>query len=291
MAAGRGDLVVALPDLLQRPPLGDDPAGEGDGALLQLSLLRQFVDEAHFQALPGRNVLAGGDHLQGFLNSNDARQALGATGAGQQAEGDFRQAQTCRRHGDAVVTGQRHLEAAAKRRAVDGGDYRLERALDGVLDGEQTGALLRAAEFGDVGPGDEGPALADKDDRLGGRVRAGLLHAAGQAVAHRRREGVHRRRIEGDHTDIALEGVVGDWIDGGHELSNAHGAKPRESAQFKRSYKSRQSAVVNEKGILGRRELQPHSTRRHLHLLVEGRQFETVSFGDRDVQSIGGSKR
>ena len=70
-------------------------------------------------------VAAGGHHLQGGLDADYARQALGAAGAGQEAQRHFRQAQAGRRNGDAVVGAERDLKAAAQGRAVDRGDHRL----------------------------------------------------------------------------------------------------------------------------------------------------------------------
>ena len=91
----------------------------------------------HSSACLALNGRAGHDHLERLLDADDARQALGAAGAGQEAELDLRQAELRGRHGDAVVAGQRHFEAAAERRAVDRGDDRLGAALDRGLNVEQ----------------------------------------------------------------------------------------------------------------------------------------------------------
>ena len=76
--------------------LGDRLAGEGDGAFLQLALLDQLVDQAQASGFRRGHVAARGDHLQRVLDADHARQALGAAGAGQQAEGHFRQAEARR---------------------------------------------------------------------------------------------------------------------------------------------------------------------------------------------------
>src|SRR5665213_1352993 len=193
MAARGLDLVVGVSDPLQRPTLGDDLSGEGDGAVSQLSLLDDLIDQAHGQALFGRDMLAGRHHLQSLFGADDTRQPLGASGAGEQAEGHFRQAAARRRDRDPVVAGQCDFQAAAQRRPMDRGDHRLGGALDGVLDRVEAGPLLRATEFGDVGPGDERPSLADDHDRLGPGIGRRALHPPRQSVADGRRKGVHRR--------------------------------------------------------------------------------------------------
>jgi hypothetical protein len=109
-------------------------------------------------------VAAAGHHLQRLLGADDARQALRAAGAGQQAEVHFGQAALGRRHGHAVVAAQRHLEAAAERGAVDRGDDGLVRSRSSCTSASR--APRRLAELGDVGAGDEGAAVADQHDRL-----------------------------------------------------------------------------------------------------------------------------
>ena len=220
MAARGLHLLVDVAHLLQRPVLGDDLLREGDGAGAQLAFRHDLVDQAHLQARLARHVLARRHHLQRLLRPHDARQPLRAAGAGQQAEIDFRQAAAGGGHGHAVVTGERHFQAAAQRRAVDRGDHGLGRILDRVLHVEQARALRRLAEFGDVGAGDEGAAFADEHDRFRVRVGDGLFEAARQSVAHGRRERVHRRRIQGEDGDLAVIGEVGHGVDGSHFVSS-----------------------------------------------------------------------
>ncbi len=210
--------------------LGHDLACKGDRAFAQLAFLHDLIDQAHLETGLGRHVLAAGDHFQRLLYADDARQALGAARPRQQAERHFRQAASRRRHGHAVVAGQSCLEAAAERGAMNGGDHRLGRILHGVLHVEQARAPLRAAEFGDVGAGDERATRADQHHGLGAGVRHAAFHAAGQAIAHRGRKSVHRRGVEGDDADIALQSVVGDGVDGAHGVSLVW-LEPTDSAQ------------------------------------------------------------
>ena len=139
-----------------------------------------------------------------------------AARAGDEAELDFRQAAFGRRDGDAVVRGQRDLESASQRRAMHRGDDRLRCVLDSVEHVGKVGGGGRLAEFGNVGAGDEGPAAADDDDRLDRGIRLRRLDAALEAVANGLRQRVHRRGIDRNQGDLAVDRKVGNRIDGGH---------------------------------------------------------------------------
>ena len=71
------------------------------------------------------------------------------------------------------MAGERQFEAAAERRAVNGGDDGFARGFDDRQDVRQRGRKRRLAEFLDVGAGDESAALAGDDDRLDGAVLIG----------------------------------------------------------------------------------------------------------------------
>ena len=85
------------------------------------------VDDAELLGLLGRHVAAGDDHLQRRLRADQARQALRAAAARQDADQHLGQPDLGARHGDAVVAGERILQPAAERIAVDRGDHRLRR--------------------------------------------------------------------------------------------------------------------------------------------------------------------
>ena len=70
------------------------------------------------------------DHVERGLHADEARQALRAAGARQEAELHLRQRDGRGRRGDAEVAAERELEAAAHRRAADRRDDRLRAALD-----------------------------------------------------------------------------------------------------------------------------------------------------------------
>src|ERR1700732_4319233 len=73
------------------------------------------------------------------------------------------------------MAGKRDFEAAAQRRAVDGGDNRFRRVFDLAQHLVKAGWLWRFAEFGDVGTGDKSAAGTGQHDRLHFRVRNGAL--------------------------------------------------------------------------------------------------------------------
>ena len=182
----------------------------------QFPFLGEFVDDAPFLGLARAERRAGEDDVERLLNPDQPRQALRAAGAGNEAELDFRQAAFRRRDGDAVVRRQRDLESAAERRSVQRGDDRLRRVLDPVEHVGKVGRGGRLAEFGNVGAGDEGPPAADDHDGLDRAVRFRRLDAAFEAVADGLRQRVHRRGVDRDQRDLAVDGEVGDGIDGGH---------------------------------------------------------------------------
>ena len=105
--------------------LVSDLAREGDGGFLQLPLRHDLVDDAELMRLGGRNMPAGGDHLERDLRAGEARQALRPAGAGQYPDLYLGKPHLGARHGDPVMTGERGFETAAQRIAVDRGDDRL----------------------------------------------------------------------------------------------------------------------------------------------------------------------
>ncbi len=183
LAARRRELLVAVAHLFQRRLVGDQLLGEGDRAVPELALLGERVDHAPVLRFVGAERRSGQNDLERRLDADEAGQALGAAGAGDQAELDLRQAAFGRGDGDPVMRGQRDLEAAAERRAVQGGDHRLSGGLNPVEHVGEIGRRWRLAEFGDVGPGDEGAAGADQDRRLDRGVGLGLFDAELEPLA------------------------------------------------------------------------------------------------------------
>ena len=133
-----------------------------------------------------------------------ARQALRAAGARQQAELHLGQAQPRFLDRDAEMTGERDLEAAAERRAVDRGHDRLRRVLHQGQHLDQAGRLRRLAEFGDVGAGDEGAAAAGQHDTLDLGIGDRGLHAFQNAAADRGAQCVDGGTVDGDDADAVV---------------------------------------------------------------------------------------
>src|SRR6185437_8777940 len=82
--------------------------------------------------------------LQCVRRRDHARDTLRAARAGEEADLDFRQAEPRLRivRGDAVMAGQRKLEAAAHCRAVERADPRLAAGLDAPIEQRELAALL-----------------------------------------------------------------------------------------------------------------------------------------------------
>ena len=120
------DVRREVADARQRA-LRRDALGEGDGARQQVAL-DDLVDEPERLGLHGAHGVAAHDHLERLGHADEARQALRPAGSRQDAELDLGEPALRAAHGDAVVAAERELEAAAERRAVQGGDDRLRAA-------------------------------------------------------------------------------------------------------------------------------------------------------------------
>ena len=129
-------LAVVIAHLLQRALFGQHLAGEGDSAGGQITV-HHFVHQPGGQRILGAHLRAAGHHFGGFLRANDARQALRAAGAGQQAQLHFRQAEFGLGIAHPIMRAQRHFQAAAQGGAVDGGDDGDGRTFHGILHGRQ----------------------------------------------------------------------------------------------------------------------------------------------------------
>ena len=117
------------------------------------------------------------------LDADQARRALRAAAAGQQAQLNLGQTELGAGHGQPVVGRERDLQSAAERRAVDGGDHRLAAGLDAVADLGQRRRLRRLAELAHVGAGRESALAADQQDDLGLGIGLGLRHAIDDLAA------------------------------------------------------------------------------------------------------------
>ena len=131
------------------------------GALDQVGRGHHGVDDLHALGLRQPDLVALEQKLQGIARRHDAGDALGAAGAGKEADLDLGQPDSRLRivAGDAVMAGEAKLEAAAERGAVDGRDPRLAAGLDPTIEhGELAAVLVKrrdrrflAARLGHVG--------------------------------------------------------------------------------------------------------------------------------------------
>ncbi|MCY1277914.1 hypothetical protein D9M70_266260 [compost metagenome] len=186
-------------------------AGEAARLGEQVSVgLDQAVDQAQRVALAGVERLSVEHHLQGGLHADQARQALGAAGAGKQPETHLRQAQAGVGAGDAMAAGQGQLQATAEGHAVDGGKQRLVDSRQIVQQLRQGRCLPgeRRAEFTDIGAGAERQWLAVEDDGANRRIAGGLLAGAGQGLAQFVAEGIDRRMAQADQGQFVVAAVV-----------------------------------------------------------------------------------
>ncbi len=211
----------------QRADAGDF-VGEGDRILDQAVVARQPVDQAGFPGLLRADRIALRHHLERERHARDARQPLGAAGAGEQAELDLGQPELGRGEGDPVMARQRDFAAAAERGAVDRRDHGLFERLDPVDENRQRRIDHRLAEFGDVGAREEGLALAGDDHGLDRGVGRGLRDGGVDPLAHRAAERVHRRIVRQDDEDVAVA-LGGD--DGHSSLLLMHCGADQSSAE------------------------------------------------------------
>ncbi len=158
----RDELVFAVANAPQRSAFGHDTASESDRTLGEIPV-DDGVDHPIGERLAGLDRIAGDDHLERLFRSDQARQALGAAGAGQQAELDLGEADTRAGDGNPEMAGERQLEPTPECGPVQGGDHRLRHCLDRGDDLAQARRLRRFAELGDVGTGKEGASGAGDD--------------------------------------------------------------------------------------------------------------------------------
>ncbi|MNQ66869.1 hypothetical protein D3C85_813710 [compost metagenome] len=189
----------------------------GLGGLDRLTLFDHLVDDACALGVVRTEGLALGHGHHGGLDADQARQALGAAAAGEEADLDLGQAQldlvVVLDH--AIVAGEGEFEAAAQRQAVDGRGHRLAAGLQraqgavhlpacviGVL---QAGTADHApGDVAQVGAGAEARRLARGQDRaLDGVIGLDAFHQLRNLGHDGRGQGVHRASgdVEGDQGD------------------------------------------------------------------------------------------
>ena len=191
---------------------GGDFLREGDGAGEKVSV-DQFVHDAGFESIAGRDGIAGGTHFEGFDDAGEAREALRAAGAGDNAKFYFGLADLGAGNGNAVVAGHGEFQSAAEGRAVDGDDDGFPAVFDFQQDRQQACAARLSsagefAEFFNVRAGHEGAAAADQDRGFHRVIFVDLVDGVGDAFGYSGAQGVYRRVVDGDDGDVVLLGEL-----------------------------------------------------------------------------------
>ena len=185
---------------------GEQFAHIGQACGLRVGAFNQFVDQPGLQCSLRLEVLAAEHHGRGRLHAHQARCALRAARAGQQAQVHFGQAQGGGRQREAVVGRHGNFQPAAQSSTVQHGHHGLVRAFDGAADLRQRRRHGRLAKFANVCPGNEGLACAHQQHCGHGCIGLRLLHSGQQALAHGGAKGVDRWVVDGDHQHVTMQG-------------------------------------------------------------------------------------
>ncbi|MNF86480.1 hypothetical protein D3C84_689180 [compost metagenome] len=197
---------------------GDQLAGVGTGLAKQrLGACRKPVENAQRECAVGADLGAGQRHVECRLGADQPGQALGAAGAGEQSEVDFRQADAGAGFADAVAAGQRQLQAAAQGELADGRDQGL---VESGQAQQQAGQVRRgkggvAAELADIGAGTEQAVGAEEDDGAHRGVGSGPLAGVEYGRAQGLAEGVDRRTGEADQGQVVFNLIGDQGVHGG----------------------------------------------------------------------------
>ena len=220
--AARDLVALDVPRLDRLGVLRDPLLGRRDEVVARRD---DLVDQAHLERGGGAVPVALEQQLQQRVGDPEHPHRAGhAAAAGQQPELDLREAEHDLRvvDGDPVVRGQRDLEPAAQRRAVDAGHDRLAERLEPAQLRLQAPDLVRdlgrvllagAAQVAQVAAGEE-RLLGARDDDAGDVVLLGLEAVDGRG--HRRLVGrVHGVRglvrvVQGEDDDAVVAALVAD---------------------------------------------------------------------------------
>src|SRR5690606_25998363 len=182
---------------------GNELFSEGQTGGQQFAV-EQLVHHTQFVGFHGSDRRTADDHVQSLGHTNHTRQTLGTTGARQQAEFDFRQADLGVLAGDTIMAAQSDFQTTTQGGTVDHGDARLAAGLDAADHVRQAWRLRWLAEFLDVGAGDEGIAFADQHDGLDLSIGLGSVEAVLQTFTDRHAQSVDRRIVDSDNGNGAL---------------------------------------------------------------------------------------
>ena len=199
-------------------------AGEGHGGLGE-----RFLDDAVDQAgLGGLRAVEAGvfrRHGDRRRRADEARQPLGAAGAGNDAEIDLGQGEAGIRFGEPKPTAQSELQPAAEGRAAHRCDPRLCSMLDATDQLGQQRQLDRPVEFGDVGAADEELARPGQNHRAHRWIGVACVGDLPQPGADGAAQRVDGRIVDGDHGNLVGSLDLHDHV---HLLQIAHRPMPRD---------------------------------------------------------------
>ncbi len=169
------------------------------------------VDQADGQGTRGRKLSPGGEGLEGCGGAGQTREALCAAAAGNEAQLDFRQSDPRLGRGDASVAGQRQLEAAPERGALDGCHDRLAERFHLRLQLEQDRTVKRRprGDLVDIGAGREAGTRAAQHDGHDGRIVRCAPQPRFKSGTHPQIERVDRWVVDLEQRDVAVAAVMG----------------------------------------------------------------------------------
>ena len=156
-----------------------DTGSQSHDPCAQFGRRHDIVHQSESLCLRRLDQVAGEDQLHRLSFANQAREALSASAAGNDAEVDFRLAEFRCIAGNSQIARHREFHAAAETEPVDHGNDRLREIFDGI---ESAAALHQltlgqfglALEFRDIGASDErfvARARYDEDARIGRRLQ------------------------------------------------------------------------------------------------------------------------
>ena len=173
----------------------------GDGGIEKAVVRIDVVENAEILTGARRVMFTANDHIERGLHASETGYALGAAGAGNNPNGDFRLADLRGLRGNSIVAQHGGLEPAAKRVSLDRGDDRFFTHFHRLPPFGR--CRIAFAHLLDVGTGDEFAALSDQHHRFDIRVRVALGDAFRHAFRHAGAQRIDGRIVDGDDADGA----------------------------------------------------------------------------------------
>ncbi len=186
------------------------PHRKGNGGVAQLRTLHQLVENTQLQGFRRGHVAARDDHLERSLRADQARQALRAAAAWQDADQNFRQTHPGARDGYPVVASECIFETTSERVAVNRGHNRLRARFQRVM-GAPGRRPAPLAETANVRSGDKRPAGPDQHHGPHFGIGDAAVERVQYAFADTRPKRVHGWIVHGNDADRTLPAEVNDF--------------------------------------------------------------------------------